>query len=93
MAFAENSRYAHVKPYEVTDHRGRRVRVVPVPAPPADVPLGIHLRKQGQRLDHLAFKYLRDAEAWWRICEINDVMLPEALSEVQEIVIPQKGRK
>ncbi len=92
MAFEKNSRYANLESCEVTDHRGHKVRVVPVP-PPRDVPLGIHLRKQGQRLDHLAFKYLKDAEAFWRICEVNDVMLPDALSETREIIIPRKGGK
>lgn len=54
---------------------------------------GHHLRTQGQRLDHLAARYLGDPTAWRRICELNDVMLPEALSEVDEIAIPRKRRE
>ncbi len=93
MAFEKNSRYAKLDSYEVIDHRGRRVKVVPVPNPPGDEPLGVHLMKQGQRLDHLAYKYLKDAEAFWRICEVNNVMNPEALSEAEKIIIPKKGRR
>lgn len=87
----EKSRYAKRKTYPVTDSRGRLVPVVPVPDPPKARLLGIHLRKQAQRLDHLAFKYLHDGTAFWRICEANDAMLPESLSEQQEINIPNKN--
>ncbi|MEJ2664751.1 MAG: hypothetical protein P8107_12035, partial [Spirochaetia bacterium] len=88
--FENNSRYAKLKPYTVKDHKGREIQVVPVPPPPAEQPLGRHRRKQGQRLDHLAYKYLNNAEGFWRICEVNDVMLPEALSRADEIIIPKK---
>ena len=93
MAFEKISRYAKLEPYEVMDHMGRRVKVVPIPDPPGDEPLGVHLMKQGQRLDHLAYKYLKDAEAFWRICEVNNVMNPEVLSEAEKVIIPKKGRK
>ena len=53
--------------------------------------LGYHVRKEGQRLDHLAYRYLNDATAFWRICELNDVMHAEQLSEAAEIAIPTKG--
>jgi len=90
--FDPKSRYANLKPYEVTDRRGRKVVVVPVPKEPGEVSAGIHLRREGQRLDHLAAKYLDDPAGFWRICELNNVMLPEALSEVQEIQIPRRRR-
>lgn len=89
--FEEKSRYKKLDTYTVTDSRGRLVPVVPVPAPPQAGLLGIHLRKEAQRLDHLAFKYLQDGAGFWRISEANDAMLPEALSEQQEINIPNKN--
>jgi len=88
--FDKKSRYAALKTYEVSDHRGRKVAVVPVPEAPKQTQLGIHALRQGQRLDHLAQKYLDDPAGFWRICELNDVMLPEALTEAQEITIPGK---
>jgi hypothetical protein len=88
MNFDSLSRYANVTPYVRQDHRGRVVMVVPVPAPPADVLLGIHVLRQGERLDHLAFRYLNNPAGFWRICEMNDVMLAEALTEQKEISIP-----
>jgi hypothetical protein len=89
--FDDKSRYAKLKTYEVTDRRGRKVVVVSVPPPPFQLPLGRHLLKQGQRLDHLAKHYLDDPAAYWRICEMNGVMLPESLSEEREIIIPRKN--
>lgn len=90
--FDEKSRYLKLKPYRVTDRRGRIVPVVPVPEAPGEHLLGYHARVQGQRLDHLANRYLNDPAGFWRICELNDVMLPESLSEAQEIAIPRKVR-
>jgi hypothetical protein len=88
--FDLKSRYAKLTTYRLTDRRGRTVNVVPVPDPPNDVLLGYHVLRQGQRLDHLAANYLKDPAGYWRICELNDAMLPEALSEVREIAIPRK---
>ncbi|MBA3357660.1 MAG: hypothetical protein H0U18_17315 [Pyrinomonadaceae bacterium] len=86
--FDQKSRYAALKTYTVKDHRGREVAVVPVPPPPDQTTLGIHLLRQGQRLDHLAQEYLDNPAGFWRICELNDVMLPETLTEQREIEIP-----
>ena len=36
----------------------------------------------------LHFHHLGDATGFWRICELNDVMLPDALAEVQVVKIP-----
>lgn len=88
--FDKKSRYRGLEPYEVADRRGRKVMVVPVPPKSTQVLRGYHARQQGQRLDHMAYRYLDDAAGFWRICELNDVMLPEALSEVPEIAIPRK---
>jgi len=88
--FDDKSRYAKLQPYQVVDRRGRTVLVVPVPDRPAQGLLGIHLRKEGQRTDHLAYRYLDDPAGYWRICERNDVLLPEALTEAREIEIPRK---
>jgi hypothetical protein len=90
--FDKKSRYANLDTYEVTDHRGRTVTVVPVPEAPEEEAIGYHLLKQGQRVDHLAKKYLDNPAGFWRISELNDVMLPETLTEAQEIAIPQKVR-
>jgi hypothetical protein len=90
--FDAKSRYAGVTNYTVTDRKGRLVSVVSVPVPDSEELRGYHVRKEEQRLDHLAEHYLDNPAGFWRICDLNDVMLPEALSEVEEIAIPQKRR-
>jgi hypothetical protein len=88
--FDKKSRYLKAETYAVTDARGREVIVVATPPPPNQQLLGIHLLKQGERLDLLAWKYLEDPAGFWRVAEKNDVMLPEALTEAAEIQIPVK---
>jgi hypothetical protein len=87
--FDPDSRYVSAPTYTVTDHRGRTVEVVAVPDHPSAALLGVHLRHQGERLDHLAYRYLSDAATWWRIAELNEAMLADALAEVLEIRIPR----
>ena len=90
--FDPKSRYANIQTYPVVDRRGRTVQVVPAtPAPDAKV-IGYHALKQGQRLDHLAAKYLKDPAGFWRICEANDVMQAEMLTEASEIAIPGRSK-
>jgi len=87
--FDSNSRYArNASTYEATDRRGRTVAALTIADNPAQTELGEHLRKQGQRLDHLANFYLEDPNGFWRLCELNDAMLPDALAEVDIVKIP-----
>lgn len=90
-SFDPKSRYLKTPTYVVIDHRGRAVTVVGVP-PHVDVPIvGWHVRREGQRPDHLAFQYLADGAGSWRIAEANDAMQTEWISELAEIAIPVKG--
>ena len=40
-----------------------------------------HTVTQGDRLDNLAVRYVGDPEQFWRICDANDVLRPEELTE------------
>ncbi len=87
--FDPKSRYVkNATVYQTTDRRGRTVAALTPAAAPVQGKLGVFRRKQGQRLDHLAAFYLQDAYGYWRIAELNNVMLPEALSEADRIDIP-----
>jgi hypothetical protein len=88
--FDPQSRYASAETQTVSDARGRTVTVVLPPPPPEQALLGIHALRQGERLDHLAARYLANPTGYWRIAEQNDVMLPDALTEASEIGIPKK---
>ena len=89
--FDPSSRYLRVAGYTAIDRRGRMVTVIPAPNKPDQALLGLHRRIDGQRLDHLAFHYLADPTGYWRICELSDVMLPDALAEARDIPIPVKA--
>ena len=89
--FHKKSRYANLTSYKVKDRRGRTVQAAPVPPASGESLLGYHTRIQGQRLDHLAHQYLDDDTGFWRICEINNAMHPEMLSEKHDIAIPKKS--
>ena len=90
--FDPKSRYVNTPTYPVTDHGGRTVMVVQTPADPNEAVFGIHVLRQGERLDHLAFQYLNDPAGYWRIAERNEVLLPEQLTEQREIEIPGENR-
>jgi hypothetical protein len=87
--FSPASRYLAATELVVTDSRGRSVSVAIYPPKSNDQLLGYHIRRDGQTLDHLAFKYLGDGDLFWRIAEMNEVMQAEALSEAREIAIPR----
>lgn len=89
--FSDKSRYKGITTYESVDSRGRKVNVVAVPASPNKSILGFHALKQGQRIDHLASRYINDEAGFWRIAEANDAMTAEAISEKAEIAIPNKN--
>ncbi len=40
-----------------------------------------HTVTQGDRLDNLAAKYLGDPEQFWRICDANNALRPDELTE------------
>ena len=80
--FFEGSRYADVGEHTITDARGRTLRYKKVRViGPASVRWR-HVVSQGERLDHVAQRYYRDPERFWRICDLNDVLWPgEATAE------------
>lgn len=86
--FDPKSRYAKLSTVLTVDGRGRTVELVP----PAPAPLqglrGRHLRRQGERADHLATLYVADPAGYWRLAEMNDAMTAEVLSELREVDIP-----
>ena len=89
--FSPKSRYAKQPLYAVQDARGRTVNVVIPPDAPSQTLLGYHVRRQGEKLDHLAARYLNNADGFWAIAEMNDAMTAEQVSEMDEIAIPVRG--
>jgi hypothetical protein len=90
--FSATSRYlAFSTISEATDRRGRRVACVLPARLPQAANLGLHRLQEGQRLDHLADRYLGDPTAFWRIARHNDAMTVEQVAEQPLIAIPVRG--
>jgi len=90
--FDPKSRYASLAAYTMLDARGRMVDVLPAAPRPDEALLGEHVRKEGERSDHLATRYLQDAAGYWRIAEINDAMSADVLAQLSRVRIPARRR-
>jgi hypothetical protein len=86
--FAANSRYANLGTSTVTLPDGGQVVATILPLPATRPPIGFSRRQGSDRLDLLAYKYLADATAFWKICESNHAMVPDALAARSLIGIP-----
>jgi hypothetical protein len=93
--FAKGSRYETVADAVYVDAAGReivykRLRLIP---PPGTAVQG-HLVARGDRLDLIAFRFYRDAEQFWRICDGNTATRPDDLvAELgRRLSIPLAGR-
>ncbi|TVS00171.1 MAG: hypothetical protein EA406_01285 [Rhodospirillales bacterium] len=88
----DTSRYKDLPTFLVPDASGRAVPVLP-PAPRGGERLkGYHRRRDRERLDQLAYVYLKDASGFHRIADLNGAILPDALDQTIEIAIPERQR-
>ena len=90
--FFPGSRYEKTGTYQVTTLDGTVTLVAKLPLPAPGPLLGFHRRTEGQRLDHIAARYLADATAFWQLCDANQTVLLDALAARELIGIPAKGR-
>lgn len=84
------SRYEKTETYLMTTRDGLVVKALRLRLPSSRRLVGFHLRKQGQRLDHLAAKYLADATRFWELCDANGTIVPDGLAVHEHIGIPTK---
>lgn len=52
-----------------------------VPSPERFHLLQFHSVTEGERLDNITARYLGDPEQFWRVCDANNAMRPEELTE------------
>lgn len=88
--FFPGSRYTNAGTYTMTLPNGTTVAVTRIPLPSATTLMGFHRRLQGQRLDLIASRYLADPTAFWRLCDTNNAMVPDALAAHNLIGVPNK---
>jgi hypothetical protein len=86
--FFPGSRYASMASYAVAQSSGTTVQAVKIPLPGPTLVLGYHRRQAGQRLDQIAAHYLADPTAFWRLCDANNAMVPDALAAADLVGIP-----
>jgi hypothetical protein len=82
--FAANSRYAGIDTATLSLPQGKTIiyltrRFLP-PAERFQL-LQEHTVTQGERLDNITAKYMADPTLFWRLCDANNAMRPEELTE------------
>lgn len=82
--FSPTSRYAGIEVAHWVKPDGGIVPYVRrrfIPAPERFALLQEHRVAEGDRVDNLAAQYLGDPEQFWRLCDANNVLRPDALTE------------
>jgi hypothetical protein len=83
-AFPPSSRYHQTPVASLTMPDGTEVAYLRrrfVPPPEQFALLQEHVVTEGERLDHIAAKYLGDPEQFWRVCDANGAVRPNELLE------------
>lgn len=78
------SRYYGVEMVEVTLLNGKTVVYLRrrfVPSSDRFQLLQLHTVTEGERLDNITARYLNDPEQFWRVCDANNAMRPQELTE------------
>ena len=86
--FFPGSRYAKLSSYSVTTPNGTVVQAIRLPTPGMAAVLGYYRRGSGDRLDQISARFLADATQFWRICDANDAVVPDALANAPLVGVP-----
>ena len=88
LLFPPTSRYHSVETTKLVDAEGKEIVFLRrrfVPQPESLALLVEHVVRQGERLDNVTARYLDDPEQFWRICDANRAMQPDALLDDDRI--------
>lgn len=96
--FDPTSRYSAIATTKMSlpdiDDGTREIRYVKrriIPSSEGMATMVEHTVAQGERLDRITGRYLGDPTQFWRVCDANNVLVPEELEEtgrVVEIALP-----
>lgn len=89
--FFPGSRYEKTGTYTLSRADGTKINVAKLPLPAKQTILGYHQRLDEQRLDLIANFYLKDATTFWRLCDANNTLCPDALAAHGQIGIPPQA--
>jgi hypothetical protein len=94
--FSLSSRYKDISTATMQNNKGESLVFLKrrfVPKAENFVLLEEHTVNEGERLDNITNHYLGDPERFWQICDANDVLNPDALTETAgskiRITLPQ----
>lgn len=82
--FPPTSRYHGIETAKLQTADGKTVIFIrrrSLPPPENFALLQEHVVTEGERLDNITAQYISDPEQFWRICDANRAMRPEALTE------------
>jgi hypothetical protein len=83
------SRYQSTGTYAITRRDGSVVYVLRLPLPgPAIVRGYLPRRPELPRLDLIANYFLKDPTTFWRLCDANNAVVPDALTARELVGIP-----
>ncbi|SEO03946.1 hypothetical protein SAMN05216404_11089 [Nitrosospira multiformis] len=85
------SRYEKTGTMVLIRFDGTRINVLRTPIPRPAFVRGYFRRSEGQRLDLIANRFLNDPNGFWRLCDANNVMVPDALAKRDLVGIPLAG--
>ncbi len=92
MIFA-GSRYQNTASYPVIRPDGTVVTVLRLPLPGPAVVQGYYQQRSARhRLDLIANFFLKDATAFWQVCDANNAVVPDALAARDLVGIPPTGQ-
>ncbi|MCP4158394.1 MAG: hypothetical protein GY757_62420 [bacterium] len=77
--FSRKSRYKNLEVVIGRDLHGHAVETTAIRLLPQVQGTFHHVVEEGQRLDHLGYKYYRQPQKWWRVCDAN----PQFLSPLE----------
>ena len=82
--YPRTSRYFGVPTAVLTTADGRQIPYTTrrlLPQPGALATIGTYQVREGDRLDVLSFRQLRDPEQWWRLADANPALDPRELTD------------
>jgi hypothetical protein len=74
------SRYEKTGTFMLTRPDGTIIQSLRLPLPGPALVQGYYRRSDGQRLDLIANAFLKDATAFWRLCDANNTVVPDSLA-------------
>ncbi len=91
--FTATSRYYGIEKAVFKTGEGKEIAYLRrrfLPLPEGLLAIGEHTVAQDERLDNITARYLIDPEQFWRLCDANNAMHPEELTESigRRLIIP-----